>query len=82
MTPELEKYYETYFDLFATKGWKQFVEDVKESADAFNLRGVEDEGKLRFVQGQLAVMDKILTWDVAIENAYTQNQEEEATDEE
>jgi len=43
----------------------------------FNVRHVEDEGKLRFVQGQLAVMDKLLNWEVSVEAAYEQAKEEQ-----
>jgi hypothetical protein len=81
MTPELEKYYETYFNLFTTDGWKQFVQDVTESADVFNVRHVEDEGKLRFVQGQLAVMDKLINWEVSVKTTYDQVKQEEENEE-
>lgn len=77
MTPELQKYYETYFDLFLTDGWKQFVEDVQESASAFNIRGIQDEGTLKFVQGQIAVMDKLINWELGVRNAYDSVNEEE-----
>ncbi len=77
MTPELQKYYESYFDLFNTDGWKQFVEDFKESANNFNVRFVEDEASLKFVQGQLAVMDTIINWEVGVRNAYDSIEESE-----
>jgi len=77
MTPELEKYYETYFDLFTTDGWKQFIEDVSESAKTFDVRHVPDEGALKFIQGQLMVMDRMLNWEASVEVAYTQLKEEE-----
>ena len=70
MTPELQKYYESYFDLFLTDGWKQFMEDVKESAEVFNVRNVPDETALKFVQGQLLILDQIHNWETGIRNAY------------
>jgi hypothetical protein len=76
MTPELEKYYETYFDLFTTDGWKQFIEDVQENAKAFDVRNVPDEKALKFVQGQLLIMDKLLNWEASVEVAYNQVKEE------
>ena len=76
MTPELEKYYETYFDLFTTDGWKQFIEDVAENAKAFDVRNVPDEKALKFVQGQLLIMDKLLNWEASVEMAYNQVKEE------
>ena len=76
MTPELEKYYETYFDLFTTDGWKQFIEDVSENAKSFDVRNVPDEKALKFVQGQLLIMDKLLNWEASVEMAYNQVKEE------
>lgn len=34
MTPEDQKYYETYIDLFASEGWTQFISDLKESFES------------------------------------------------
>lgn len=31
MSPEDTKYYETYFGLFGSEGWKQFVNDITEA---------------------------------------------------
>ena len=76
MTPELQKYYETYFDLFLTDGWKQFIEDVKESTASFDVRNVQDEAALKFVQGQLLILDRLVNWEVGVEAAYSQLQEE------
>jgi hypothetical protein len=81
MTPELEKYYETYFDLFSTKGWKQFIEDVTESAETFNVRNVPDEAALKFVQGQLLILDQMVNWEVSIRNAFDSIEEEEKNEE-
>jgi len=76
MTPEIRKYYEAYFDLFTSEGWKNFMEDVSESADSFNVRHVADESTLKFVQGQLTVMDKILNWQASVEAMYEQAEAE------
>lgn len=76
MTPDIEKYYESYFDLFLTDGWKQFIEDVEENASHFNIRHVEGEASLKFIQGQLSVMDMISNWENAMRNAYEQALEE------
>jgi hypothetical protein len=77
MTPELEKYYETYFDLFTTDGWKQFIEDVNENAKTFDVRNVPDEQALNFVKGQLLIIDKLLNWEASVEVAYNQVKEED-----
>jgi hypothetical protein len=81
MAPELQKYFESYFDLFLTDGWKQFMEDVKESADSFNLRHVENESGLKFAQGQLLILDRLINWEAGIRNTYDTVQEEEKEEE-
>jgi hypothetical protein len=81
MTPELQKYYETYFDLFTTDGWKQFIEDVTESAESFNVRNVPDESALKFVQGQLLILDQMMNWEISIRNAFDSIEEEEKEEE-
>ena len=30
MTIDEQKYYDNYFDLFSSKGWKQLIEELKE----------------------------------------------------
>lgn len=32
-----QKYYENYFNLFVSEGWKQFLQDVTEQHDAIEL---------------------------------------------
>ena len=70
MTPEVEKYYETYFDLFTTDGWKQFVQDISDNRQQFDIRTIEEFGDLRFSQGQLKVIDHVINWESLIRNAY------------
>jgi hypothetical protein len=70
MTPELEKYYEDYFDLFITNGWKQFISDISANLEAFDIRSIEEFGDLRYSQGQIKVIDQILNWETLIRNTY------------
>ena len=70
MTPEVEKYYETYFDLFSTDGWKQFIQDVSDNLQQYDVRSVENVDDLRFKQGQLKVIDHVMNWETLIRNAY------------
>lgn len=76
MTPELEKYYEDYFDLFITDGWKQFIKDLEESTGNFNIRYVKTPDELYYAQGQLQVVDMILNWETTVRNGYDSVQEE------
>ena len=81
MTPELEKYYETYFDLFTTNGWKQFIEDIEANTQHFNVRNVKDDGELKLMQGQLLILDQLVNWEVSVRNAYDSIKEEEKDEE-
>ena len=70
MTPEVEKYYEIYFDLFTTDGWKQFIKDVSNNLEQYDVRTIEDVDDLRFKHGQLKVIDLVMNWETLIRNAY------------
>jgi len=72
MTPELEKYYEQYFDLFVTDGWKQFISDISANLEQFDIRSIEKFGDLRYSQGQIKVIDHILNWETLIRNTYAE----------
>jgi len=76
MTPEVEKYYETYFDLFTTEAWKQFITDIQGNLAQYNIRSVEDEKDLKYKQGQLYIIDHVINWETLIRNAYDELQKE------
>jgi hypothetical protein len=76
LDPELENYYNTYFDLFQTEGWQAFQEDVKEASETIQLLLLQDAKELHFAQGQLTVFHRLLNWENAISNAYDSFQEE------
>jgi len=59
MTPDLEKYYESRFEMMSTQGWKDLVEDIdKIIVSLNNISVVSDEKDLQFKKGELS----ILTW--------------------
>jgi len=70
MDKELQSYYETYFDLFASDGWKQYVEDVTKEADRYEIMNIASEADLKFIQGQLSVLNNVLQFETIIKNAY------------
>lgn len=70
MSPEDEKYYENYFDLFVTSGWKQFIEDLESTANSFDIRRVDNEAALKYAQGQLAILDRIINFEASIRTTY------------
>ena len=70
MTPDLQKYYEDYADLFLTDGWKQFQEDIEAAALTINIMSMQDAKDLHLSQGKLDVFQRLLNWQNSIENAY------------
>lgn len=70
MTPDLQKYYEDYADLFLTDGWKQFQEDIQAAALTINIMSMQDAKDLHLSQGKLDVFQRLLNWQNSIENAY------------
>jgi hypothetical protein len=70
MTPELQVYYENRFDMFAHPGWKDLIEDVKQMVEATDsLNGVTLEN-LRYKQGELSMMQWLLSLKEMSEKAY------------
>lgn len=58
---ELQRYYEEQFSMFATKGWRDFIEDQQTLYDAVDdLSTVENEQTLWFRKGQLDILNLIL----------------------
>lgn len=76
MTKEEEVYYETYFDLFSSKGWKQFVDDNTSTYNSFSIEQIKDSEHLSFVKGQRSVLDNIVKFETMIRSAYDTIQEE------
>ncbi len=77
MTPELEKFFETYRSLFRSEGWKLFTEELQGTLHTIDSIGAtKDEQDLYFRKGQLAVIDKILSLENQIEVAFEQQEQD------
>lgn len=76
MTKEEEEYYELYFDLFSSKGWKQFVDDSERTYNSFSIEQVKDSEHLALVKGQRLVLDNIIRFETLIRSAYDAIQEQ------
>jgi hypothetical protein len=71
LTPELEKYYDNFFDLFRSKGWKQLIEDLKQNGFMINsVEATKDVDDMYFRKGQLNVLGSIINLEDSINNAY------------
>ena len=72
MTKEEEDYFETYFDLFSTQGWKQFISEIEDSIDTYTIEDIKDDKHLYSVQGQLQILKRFAWFETGIRNAYDQ----------
>lgn len=78
MDKDTQDYFDRYFDLFASQGWKQFIEDMEDNRTLMSdLLTIKDANDLYYRKGQLEVLNRIVNFQLAIENAY-----KEVTDEE
>ena len=75
MSPEEEKYYEHYLDLFLHPGWKQFVEEAQETLDTHIIEDVKSEKELFLLQGQRIALLNIVRFETGIKNAFDMESE-------
>ena len=66
-----EAYYNSYFDLFRTDGWKQLIGELTQNAATINnVAVIKDAEDLFFRQGQLEVLVYLLQFEDSINNSY------------
>ena len=71
MTREEEQYYEHYFDLFLTTGWKQFVEEIQEILDSHRIEDIRDDKQLAYTKGERSALHRITRFEGGIKNSYS-----------
>lgn len=70
MDLELQKYYESRFEMFAHPAWRDLMEDVQSMLDATNtLSGVTPEN-VGFRQGEVSIMRWMLSLQKTTEESY------------
>ena len=69
MSPEDDKYYDNYLDLFLHDGWKQFIEESKQLLDSYKIEDIKNEQDLFFTKGQVNILTNITRFETAIRNA-------------
>jgi len=75
MDQETQQYYDTYFSLFLTDGWKQLIQDFSNNALQINsLEAVKDANDMHFRKGQLNVLAHLINMETIVSTNY-----EEAT---
>jgi hypothetical protein len=70
LTREESDYFDNYFDLFSTKGWRQFISEIEDSIDNYSIEDLKDEKHLYTVQGQLQILKRFAWFETGIRNAY------------
>ena len=81
MDQELQTYYDNYFNLFLSDGWKQLLEDFGTNASQINsVEATKDTNDLYFRKGQLNVLAHLLNTETIIGNNYEEASKTEEDD--
>ena len=71
MTPELQKYYESRFDMMSREGWKDLCVDIDSMIESLNnISVIPDEKTLQFRKGELSILTWLKTLKEVSEKAY------------
>jgi hypothetical protein len=71
MTPELQKYYESRFDMMGMDGWKELIIDIDNMIESLNnISVIPDEKTLHFRKGELSILTWLKTLKEVSERAY------------
>jgi hypothetical protein len=71
MDQETQRYYDTYFSLFATSGWQQLMQDFGNNAVQINsVEATKDNDDLYFRKGQLNVLAHLFNLQTIMETNY------------
>jgi hypothetical protein len=77
MDRELQDYYEDRFAMFASKGWRELIEDIKEFEKAVNTIDSATNGEqLQFRKGQLDMIRFLLNLETVSRDNYDKLVEE------
>lgn len=73
MEQELETYFNNYFAMFRSEGWKQLISDFRGNIEQINsVEMTEDANNLYFRKGQLAILGTLFNLDTQISNSHQQ----------
>ena len=79
MDKELEEYYNTYFDLFRSNGWKQLISELTNNAVALNsVENVKDVDDMFYKKGQLNVLASLLNFETTIRTSFEEIEDAES----
>ena len=73
MNQELETYFNNYFAMFRSEGWKQLISDLQGNVENINsVELTEDANNLYFRKGQIAILGTLFNLDTQISNSHQQ----------
>jgi len=71
MSPELQKYYESRFEMMGNQGWKDLIIDIDNMIESLNnISVIPDEKTLMFRKGELSILTWLKTLKEVSERAY------------
>ena len=71
MDQETQQYYDAYFSLFITDGWKQLVQEFTDNAIQINsVEAAKDANDMYFRKGQLNVLAHLLNLETIVKTNY------------
>jgi hypothetical protein len=71
VTPELQRYYESRFDMMSMEGWKDLTIDIDNMIESLNnISVIPDEKTLMFRKGELSILTWLKTLKEVSERAY------------
>ena len=71
MTPDLQKYYESRFEMMGNQGWKDLIIDIDNMIESLNnISVIPDEKTLMFKRGELSILTWLKTLKEVSERAY------------
>ena len=78
MDKELQEYYENRFNMMATQGWVDLIEDVQDMFDSYNQINTADSlEELYKRKGQIDILQWLLTLKQVSEQSYEELENEE-----
>ena len=77
MTKQEEQYYRNMLDMFQTEGWKQFVEECVDTANAINnVLSISEPSELYKRQGRLEVLYNVINMEHQVDNTMQEQEQE------
>ena len=71
MDQETQQYYDNYFSLFMTDGWKQLMQDFGNNTVSINsVEAAKDANDMFFRKGQLNVLAHLLNMETIVNTSY------------